>query len=67
MFMHATRNAEHRSGVLVIGATIKKGGAIGMTALIVLAFLVLIGPLSYFYGVDSRLLADRGWFPDRRS
>lgn len=31
-----------------------------MTAIIVLAFIVLIGPLSYFYGVDSRLLSDRG-------
>jgi hypothetical protein len=38
-----------------------------MTALIVLAFLVLIGPLSYFYGVDSRPLGDRGWIGGRRS
>ena len=38
-----------------------------MAAVVILAFIVLIGPLSYFYGVDSRLLADRGWFPDRRS
>jgi len=37
-----------------------------MAAFIVLAFLVLVGPLSYVYGVDSRLLNDRGWFPDRR-
>ena len=37
-----------------------------MAAFIVLAFLALVGPLSYFYGVDSRLLGDRGWFPDRR-
>jgi hypothetical protein len=33
-----------------------------MTGILVLAFLVLIGPLSYFYGVDSRLPGDRGWF-----
>jgi hypothetical protein len=38
-----------------------------MTALIVLAFLVLIGPLSYFYGVDSRRPDDRGWVGGRRS
>ena len=32
-----------------------------MGALLVLSFLVLIGPLSYFYGADSRLPTDRGW------
>jgi hypothetical protein len=32
-----------------------------MGAVLVLAFIVLIGPLSYFYGVDSRRLSDRGW------
>ena len=37
-----------------------------MAGFIVLAFLVLVGPLAYAYGVDSRLLDDRGWFPDRR-
>jgi hypothetical protein len=37
-----------------------------MAAIIVLAFLVLIGPLAYLYGVDSRLPSNRGWFPDRR-
>jgi hypothetical protein len=26
---------------------------------LVIAFLVLVGPLSYFYGVDSRLTAKR--------
>jgi hypothetical protein len=26
----------------------------------ILAFLVLIGPLSYFFGVDSRRTTDRG-------
>jgi hypothetical protein len=36
-------------------------------ALIVVAFLVLIGPLSYVYGVDSRRLSDRGWVGGRRS
>jgi hypothetical protein len=51
----------------VIGATIEKGGEVGMTALIVLALFVLIGPLSYFYGVDSRRLGDRGWVAGRRS
>ena len=37
-----------------------------MAELVFLGFLALIGPLSYFYGVDSRLPSDRGWFPDRR-
>ena len=32
-----------------------------MTGILVLAFLVLIGPLSYFYGVDSRITGERGW------
>jgi hypothetical protein len=32
-----------------------------MGVLLILAFLVLIGPLSYFFGVDSRRSADRGW------
>lgn len=31
-----------------------------MGAFVILAFLVLIGPLSYFFGVDSRLSSDRG-------
>jgi hypothetical protein len=37
-----------------------------MGAIVVLAFLVLIGPLAYLYGVDSRLLSDRGWVARRR-
>ena len=32
-----------------------------MGAVLFLAFLALIGPLSYFFGVDSRRSADRGW------
>jgi hypothetical protein len=32
-----------------------------MGAILTLAFLVLIGPLSYFFGVDSRRSTDRGW------
>lgn len=36
-----------------------------MAAFVVLAFLLLIGPLSYLFGADSRLLSDRGWFPTR--
>lgn len=32
-----------------------------MGAVLMLAFIVLIGPLSYFFGVDSRRLMDRGW------
>jgi hypothetical protein len=51
----------------VIRATIKEGGEADVSALIVLAFLILIGPLSYFSGVDSRRLGDRGWVGGRRS
>jgi hypothetical protein len=32
-----------------------------MTGYFVLAFIALIAPLSYFYGVDSRRREDRGW------
>jgi hypothetical protein len=32
-----------------------------MGVVLMLAFLVLIGPLSYFFGVDSRRASDRGW------
>jgi hypothetical protein len=32
-----------------------------MGAVLMLAFIVLIGPLSYFFGVDSRRPSDRGW------
>jgi hypothetical protein len=36
-------------------------------ALVVGSFLVLIGPLSYFFGADSRspAKADRSWFAGR--
>jgi hypothetical protein len=33
-----------------------------MGAFLILSFLVLIAPLSYFFGVDSRNVNDRGWF-----
>jgi hypothetical protein len=32
-----------------------------MGAILILAFLVLVGPLSYFFGVDSRRSTDCGW------
>ncbi len=32
-----------------------------MAAFLILAFIVLVGPLSYFFGVDSRQSSDRGW------
>jgi hypothetical protein len=35
-------------------------------AFLVVSFLVLVGPLSYFYGVDSRRLTDRGSIVSRR-
>jgi hypothetical protein len=37
-----------------------------MGAVLILTFLVLIAPLSYVYGVDSRLSTDRGWVAGRR-
>jgi hypothetical protein len=37
-----------------------------MSAFVVLAGLVLIVAASYFGGVDSRLIRDRGWFGDPR-
>jgi hypothetical protein len=37
-----------------------------MGAVLILTFLVLIGPLSYLYGVDSRTATDRGWVGSQR-
>jgi hypothetical protein len=37
-----------------------------MTGIVVLAFIALIGPLAYFYGVDSRRNGDRGWMAGPR-
>ena len=37
-----------------------------MAALAVLVFLVVIGPLSYLYGVDSRLVGERGFYGSPR-
>jgi hypothetical protein len=28
--------------------------------------LLVLGPLSHFFGVDSRVRDERGWWPDRR-
>jgi hypothetical protein len=33
-----------------------------MGIVLVLWFLVMIGPMSYFYGADSSRSTDRGWF-----
>lgn len=35
-------------------------------AFLILAFIVLVAPLSYFYGADSRRVSDRGWVGSRR-
>jgi hypothetical protein len=37
-----------------------------MGALLLFAFVVLMAPLSYLYGVDSRLASDRGSVGSRR-
>jgi hypothetical protein len=34
---------------------------------VILALIALTGPLSYFFGADSRRIDDRGWFAARRS
>jgi tetrahydromethanopterin S-methyltransferase subunit D len=36
-------------------------------AALVVAFLILVGPLAYFFGVDSRPISkrDRDWWPAR--
>jgi hypothetical protein len=37
-----------------------------MGVFLVVTFLVLIGPLSYLYGADSRRYTDRGWIGEAR-
>jgi len=37
-----------------------------MGAYLILGFIVVIAPLSYFFGVDSRRSSDRGWPGARR-
>lgn len=37
-----------------------------MGALLIVAFVVALAPLSYFFGVDSRDPNDRGWAGARR-
>jgi hypothetical protein len=32
----------------------------------VIAFIVVMAPLSYYFGVDSRRLEDRGWMAGPR-
>jgi hypothetical protein len=38
-----------------------------IVGMVVLAFIVLVAPLSYFFGVDSRRIDDRGWLAGPRS
>jgi hypothetical protein len=37
-----------------------------MGAFLILSFVILIGPLAFFFGVDSRVWTDRGWVGARR-
>jgi hypothetical protein len=37
-----------------------------MGSLLILSFIVLVAPLAYLAGVDSRRPDDRGWFASRR-
>jgi hypothetical protein len=32
-----------------------------MGIFLIMMFLVLVGPLAYFFGADSRRSSDRGW------
>jgi hypothetical protein len=38
-----------------------------MMGYFVVAFIVLMAPLSYYWGVDSRRFEDRGWAADPAS
>jgi hypothetical protein len=38
-----------------------------MMGYLVVAFIVLMAPLSYYWGVDSRRIEDRGWAADPNS
>ncbi len=42
---------------------------LGMGAILILSFILLIGPLSVLYGVDSRVYEERprAWWPGARS
>ena len=33
---------------------------------LLLVGLLVLGPLAYFFGTDSRVRDERGWWPDRR-
>jgi len=35
-------------------------------AMLVLAFILLVGPLAYFFGADSRVVAVPSWWAPRR-
>jgi hypothetical protein len=39
-----------------------RGGEERVTGFVLIALIVLLAPLSYLYGVDSRRLRDRGIF-----
>jgi hypothetical protein len=65
--------ARHSRVALLLSSTIgevRRGPdqeeVIQMGAVLILAFLVLTGPLSYFFGGDSRRSTDRGWVGSAR-
>jgi hypothetical protein len=33
---------------------------------LLLVALLVLGPLAHFFGADSRVQDERGWWPDRR-
>jgi hypothetical protein len=48
-------------------AVVTRTKEIPMMGYFVVAFIVLMAPLSYYWGVDSRRFEDRGWAADPAS
>jgi len=67
-FFHGFWEAPARGASAVKGSVCDGGYASCMEALVpvILVVLVLSGPLSYFFGADSRTDDPRGWWPASR-
>jgi hypothetical protein len=52
--------------VVASASRLSRGGAGAVTALVVIAFVVLIGPLAVLYGADSRRDDRRDGWPGTR-
>lgn len=63
----STSSDESDAGISRPARALKENeGVIRMGWFLILAFIVLVGPLSYFFGVDSRRPSDRGLIAARR-